>query len=61
MGNTMLFTGCPYRAYFSRSKARPAQLNLKQAEKGRVIVKKLFLIALFITPIFKWKAIEKGL
>ena len=51
----MLNTGCPCRPYFSCSRVRPAQLNLKRAEKGGVIVKMKFLIALFIAPVFKWK------
>lgn len=50
MDNAMLFTGCPYRPYFC-SKARPAQLSLKKAEKGGAIVKMKFLVALFIAPV----------
>lgn len=37
------------------SKARPAQLNLKQAAKGGVLVKVKFCIAFFIALVFKWK------
>lgn len=54
MGNTMSFTCCPYRSRFC-SKARPALLNLKQAQKRGGIEKMKFLIALLTTHVFKWK------
>lgn len=39
-------------------KVRPPQLNRKWAEKGGVVVKMKFLVALFMAPIFKQKEIK---
>lgn len=54
MGNTV----CPYNKYFSCSQVRTLQLDLIYAEKGRAMVKKLFLSVLCVAPIFKLKEMK---